>query len=174
MLTFFSYAFFPVRPFQPPTDCSIISAYTILLSPVSRGTVTLRSSNPRDGPIVDPQFFSSKFDREALFASTRLYLETLHASEELGAKEFGIDETLQGDYSDAALYKRACKNGGTVFHPSGTCAMGSVVDPECCVLGVPHLRVVDASVIPMGLSTNYQAPVYAIAEQVRASLFRLG
>lgn len=91
------------------------------------------------------------------------------ASKELGAKEFELEENGirdEDDYFDEALYIRARDNGSTVMHPSGTCAMASVVDSECRVYGVKGLRVVDASVFPMPLSTHYQAPVYAVAEQV--------
>jgi choline dehydrogenase-like flavoprotein len=54
----------------------------------------------------------------------------------------------------------------TVFHPSDTCAMRTVVETKCGVKGVENLRVVDASVFPFPLGSHYQATVYAVAEQV--------
>jgi len=54
----------------------------------------------------------------------------------------------------------------TVYHGSGTCAMGSVVTTDCKVKGIHGLRVIDSSVIPLPLCAHYQAAVYAIAEQV--------
>ena len=123
----------------------------------------MRSPNPDDLPVVDPQFFTTEFDRAALNSSVRIMTKAMRDSKELGAVEFGIDEALD---SDAAMEARFA-NGGVVYHPSGTCAMGSVVDTECRVSELRSLRVVDASIMPTPLSTHYQAPVYAIAEQVR-------
>ncbi|RSL73582.1 hypothetical protein CEP53_000666 [Fusarium sp. AF-6] len=86
--------------------------------------------------------------------------------EGLNAVEYTIDEALRDDLSDAAVAVRVKQGGSTVFHYSGTCAMGTVVDAECRVKGVEGLRVVDASVFPMPLGAHYQAATYALAEQM--------
>lgn len=52
-----------------------------------------------------------------------------------------------------------------MFHASGSCAMGTVVDTELRVKGVKNLRVVDASVFPISIGAHIQAAVYAMAEQ---------
>lgn len=97
---------------------------------------------------------------------TSTAIQQSSAVSKYGAVEYGIDESIRGDLSDHALRKRLLRTAETVFHPSGTCAMGTVVDTECRVKGVEGLRVVDASVFPFPLGSHYQAAVYAIAEQV--------
>lgn len=84
-----------------------------------------------------------------------------------GAVEYGIAEADRDDLSDEALRRRLVQTCSTVFHGSGTCAMGTVVDTECRVLGFQGLRVVDASIFPFPIGSHYQAAVYGIAEQVR-------
>jgi choline dehydrogenase-like flavoprotein len=85
-----------------------------------------------------------------------------------GAQEYGIEESVRNDTSDAAMRKRLLKTGETLNHGSGTCSMGTVVDTECRVKGIERLRVIDASIFPMPIGAHYQAAVYAVAEQVRA------
>lgn len=85
----------------------------------------------------------------------------------LGPVEYTVNEALRNDLSDDGICARVKQGGSTVFHFSGTCAMGSVVNSECEVMGIEKLRVVDASVIPIPLGAHYQAAVYALAEQVR-------
>ena len=74
--------------------------------------------------------------------------------------------------SDDELLAFARENGGTIFHPCGTCKMGTdemaVVDPDLRVKGVEGLRVIDASVIPSIPAANINATVYMIAEKVAA------
>ena len=69
--------------------------------------------------------------------------------------------------SDEACLDFARSNGTSIYHPVGTCRMGSdaeaVVDPALCVRGVSHLRVVDASVMPTLISGNTYAATLAIA-----------
>ncbi|OJJ30841.1 hypothetical protein ASPWEDRAFT_119408 [Aspergillus wentii DTO 134E9] len=143
-----------------------ISLVNVLVDPLSRGTIKLRSSNPFDAPILDPKLLSSPVDRSAFYESVRTTAAAIQKVHSLGAVEFGVDEDLRKDWSDKAVETRIKRSGGTVYHPSGTCAMGSVVDTECRVLGIEALRVVDASVFTIPLAAHYQAPTYAIAEQM--------
>jgi choline dehydrogenase len=88
------------------------------------------------------------------------------------------DEYMPGTNtrSDGELAAFARTKGGTVFHPCGTCRMGSdpraVVDPELRVKGVERLRVIDASVMPRMVSTNINAATIMIGEK-GASLITL-
>lgn len=93
------------------------------------------------------------------------------AGQKYGAQEYGIDESIRNDVSDAAMRKGVLYASRTLNHGSGTCAMGSVVDSECRVKGVHCLRGIDASIFPNPLGAHYQAAVYAVAEQVCSHFF---
>ncbi|MER5916523.1 GMC oxidoreductase [Streptomyces sp. NPDC001982] len=67
--------------------------------------------------------------------------------------------------SDADILAWACRAGTTLFHPTSSCAIGSVVDPELRVFGVTGLRVVDASVFPTVVRGNTNAPTIMTAEK---------
>ena len=73
--------------------------------------------------------------------------------------------------SDEDLRRHIASHTGTLYHPVGTCAIGSVVDAELRVLGVEGVRVVDASVMPVVPRGNTNAPVIAVAERA-ADLIR--
>ena len=83
----------------------------------------------------------------------------------------GLTEMIPGDeaQSDAALHAFIRANARTVYHPVGTCAMGTgpqaVVDARLRVHGVKRLRVVDASIMPTIVSGNTNAPAIMIAEK---------
>lgn len=143
-----------------------MSVFNILVSPLSRGSVKLNSSDPADSPIVDPALLHSPTDKDILYEAVRSTTIAMKNLEGLDAVEYTIDEALRDDLSDDALAARVKQGGSTVFHYSGTCAMGNVVDAECRVKGVEGLRVVDASVFPMPLGAHYQAATYALAEQI--------
>jgi choline dehydrogenase-like flavoprotein len=145
--------------------------FNILVSPTSRGSVTLSSSNPLDNLVINPNFLSTELDRETMFSCLKLTNQALTGSmgQSYGIEEFGMEEGTLNDMSTEAINQRIQKTIFTPFHPSGTCAMGTVVDAECKVLGVTGLRVVDASIFPFPLAAHYQAAVYAIAEQVSSS-----
>ncbi|KAI8669490.1 GMC-OxRdtase-N domain-containing protein [Fusarium keratoplasticum] len=156
------------RPIKidPPVGESIVSVFNILVSPLSRGSVKLNSSDPDDPPVVDPALLASPADKEILYDAVRSTTTAMKNLESLDAVEYTIDEALRSDSSNDAVAARVKQGGSTVFHYSGTCAMGTVVDAECRVKGVEGLRVVDASVFPMPLGAHYQAATYALAEQV--------
>ena len=140
----------------------------MLVAPTSRGTLKLRSSDPHDKPILDPNLLSNELDTQLLYACGRLTIKMLQgpAGQKYGAQEYGIDESMRNDLSDKAMQKRLFYASRSLNHGSGTCAMGSVVDSECRVKGVERLRVIDASVFPFPLGAHFQAAVYAVAEQV--------
>ncbi|OJJ68314.1 hypothetical protein ASPBRDRAFT_134278 [Aspergillus brasiliensis CBS 101740] len=143
----------------------VISLMHMVVDTVSRGTLTLRSSDPDDAPVLDPRLLASPVDRSALYENVRATAQAIQTVEGLDAVEFGVDDSLRDNWSDEAIDVRANRSGGSTFHPSGTCAMGEVVDTECRVYGVERLRVVDSSVIPLPLAAHYQAPTYGVAEQ---------
>ncbi|KAH7411254.1 GMC oxidoreductase-domain-containing protein [Cadophora sp. MPI-SDFR-AT-0126] len=87
--------------------------------------------------------------------------------------EFDISQANCDDLSNEAPRRLLVQTCSTVFHGSGTCAVGAVVDTECRVLGFRGLRVVDASVFPFPIRAHYQAAVCGVAEQMSFAFARL-
>ncbi|MEO6152353.1 MAG: GMC family oxidoreductase N-terminal domain-containing protein [Croceibacterium sp.] len=150
------------------------SADVILLHPHARGTVRLRSADPRELPEIRLNLF----DNEADFATARAGLRLarhIYAAEPMAgliARESVPGAEVQ---SDAEIDAHVRATAGVTQHPVGTCAMGTgsnaVVDPELRVHGVAGLRVVDASVMPDVPGGNTNGPTIMIAEKA-ADLIR--
>ena len=140
----------------------------VLLRPVSRGSVSLRSSDPLAPPLINPGFFSRPQDLEDLtdgLIEARRILSA-PAFESLKATEMFPGESVQ---TRDELKDYTQRFGGTIFHPVGTCKMGSdsnaVVDARLKVHGITGLRVVDASIMPSIVGGNTNAPTIMIAEK---------
>ncbi|EXJ82765.1 hypothetical protein A1O3_06580 [Capronia epimyces CBS 606.96] len=152
-------------------DGSHASSIAVCLTTTSKGSVTIRSANSEDPPIIDTNFNATETDRyisrEALRKATSVYLET-----ETGQSFISHEVTPEGyaaitrDTTDEEIDKRIRDFGYSLDHPMGTCSIGKVVDSHCRVHGAKGLRVVDGSVIPVPLACHIQATVYAIAERV--------
>jgi choline dehydrogenase-like flavoprotein len=142
-----------------------------LLTPQSRGSVRLASSDPTAKPIVRNAFYAEGADIERMLDAVRLSLEICAqpAFKSYAAEPF----TVPADDSDEALRAHVAQTTFEIYHPVGTCAIGSVVDPELRVEGLESLRVVDASVMPTVPRGNTNAPTIAIAERA-ADLIRHG
>ena len=144
------------------------SMSAVLLRPESRGEIRLASPDPADAPVIDPRFFASGKDLEVLlrgFKETRRLLHSPVFEPYRGAEIYpGADVR-----SDQALSDWIRTNASTIFHPVGTCRMGSddgaVVDPRLRVRGIDGLRVVDASIMPTITGGNTNAPTIMIAEK---------
>ncbi len=138
-----------------------------LLQPKSRGTVSLRSPNPLDAPIIQPNFLEAPEDLDILVKGFRLAQSILEqAPLQKYLKAYGKPSDRQ---SEEAIIQHIKKSVETVYHPAGTCKMGlddgAVVDPELKVHGLENLRVTDASIMPLIVSGNTNAPVIMIAEK---------
>jgi choline dehydrogenase-like flavoprotein len=142
-----------------------------LLTPESRGSVRLASNDPTAKPIVRNNFYSAPEDLTRMVAAERLTLD-ICAQPPLAPYCVKPFTGPQGD-SDEALRAHLAATTFAVFHPVGTCAIGSVVDEELRVNGLESLRVVDASVMPVVPRGNTNAPTIAIAERA-ADLIRHG
>jgi len=142
-----------------------VALLTIGLEVRSRGSVTLRSADPRAQPAIDPAYLADDADLDVLERGAEL-ARRIAATEPLAGLIDG-ERTPPGDLRDRV---------GTAFHPAGSCAMGgdgAALDPDLRVRGVDGLRVVDASVMPALPRGNTNAPVIAVAERA-ADLIRLG
>jgi len=138
-----------------------------LLHPKSRGTVSLSSSNPKDAPIIQPNFLQEKDDLDQLVSGGKLVFKLMN-DEALKKHKLKDGLPINRDSEDF-LIDHIKKTLETVYHPVGTCKMGidnmAVVDPLLKVHGISKLRVVDASIMPKIVSGNTNAPVYMIAEK---------
>ncbi len=139
------------------------------LSPTSRGFVTLRSADPAYPPRIQHNYLATEDDRTAIVAGLRITLD-IAAQPALKSLTTGPCEVPESD-STSDLLAFARRVGLTLYHPTSSCAIGSVVDPELRVLGVDRLRVVDASVMPSIVRGNTNAPTIMIAERA-ADLIR--
>lgn len=138
------------------------------LRPESRGTVHMGSSDPREATKIRPNYLSTEGDRGVAIASLRHVRSLMKAR---AVARFAPEEMLPGTQyeSDEDLIGKAGDIGTTIFHPVGTCKMGSdsmaVVDDRLRVHGLAGLRVVDASIMPTIVSGNTNSPVVMIAEK---------
>jgi choline dehydrogenase len=134
-----------------------------LLTPESRGNVRLASNDPSAKPIIRHNYYAAESDMARQIAGMRKLLEI--AGQPALAKYCAEPFTVPDGDSDEALRAHAARNTSTLYHPVGTCSMGSVVDADLRVLGVEGLRVVDASVMPAVPRGNTNAPTIALAER---------
>jgi choline dehydrogenase len=132
------------------------------------GSVSLKSSDPQDAPVIRINFLQHEADVQKSVAAIKLTRQLFHNS---AFDQFRGAEIAPGANvtSDEALIAYIRNTGSTVWHPVGTCKMGTdsmaVVDPELRVYGVEGLRVVDASIMPTIVTGNTNAPTIAIAEK---------
>jgi choline dehydrogenase-like flavoprotein len=134
-----------------------------LLRPTSTGFVKLRSRVPTAKPRILHNYVLSEEDRDTMIAGVRRCVE-IAEQPALRAVSTSTVAAPGGD-DDASIVAHIERNSSTLYHPIGTCAMGSVVDSELRVLGMESLRVVDASVMPTLVRGNTNAPTIMIAEK---------
>ena len=143
------------------------SCHVCVLRPQSKGRVFLESKDPKKAPGIDPNFFGEQRDFDVLLKGAKLTREILNAP--ALSKYRGKEIYTTPDMTDAEWEKHIRDRADTVYHPVGTCKMGtdelSVVDPTLRVRGVDGLRVVDASVMPTLIGGNTNAPTIMIAEK---------
>ena len=134
-----------------------------VLKPTSRGFVKLRAPLPISKPRIFSNFYDTPEDREAIIAGVRMALE-MAEQDELKAVTREPFRTPASD-SEEDIWTFVKETTQCVYHPTSTCAIGSVVDPELKVLGIDGLRVADASVMPSICRGNTNAPTIMIAER---------
>jgi choline dehydrogenase len=168
----FAPAFFVEHGFVRPKGHGFTLGPALVRSK-SRGRLMLASTDPFAPPVIHGQHLSSGDDVKALVAGIRI------ARDIVGARAFDRyrgAEFLPGaaTRSDAEIEQHVRATAELLYHPAGTCKMGSddssVVDPELRVRGVRGLRVADASVMPTVTRGNTNAPTIMIAERLAAWL----
>ena len=142
---------------------------SILLRPQSRGSLKLRSRDPFEPPLIQPNNLDSPDDLQVLIEGIRLAHRVAAAN---AFVPFRGEEQYPGVQSDEEAIRNAAE---TLYHPVGTCKMGNdqeaVVDSQLRVYGMQGLRVVDASIMPTIISGHTNAPTIMIAEKA-ADLIR--
>jgi choline dehydrogenase len=140
------------------------------LYPKSRGEIKLRSNQPNDPAMIDPNYLDHPDDQKVMINGVRRARNILAAPtfEKYQSWEIGPGPEAQTDEQILAFIR---KKAETIYHPVGTCKMGdisdvmTVVDSELKVKGIKGLRVVDASVMPTLVGGNTNAPTIMIAER---------
>lgn len=155
------------------------------LRPTSRGHVRIASADPLVNPKISCNYLSTDADHHAAVKGLRMTREIMAAP---ALAPYHPDELLPGPQvvSDDDLQQAARELGTTIFHPVGTCAMGTfdpqglprssttVLDTDFRVLRVAGLRVADASAMPAITSGNTNAPVMLIAERAARAILGVG
>ena len=138
--------------------------------PESKGFVRIKSADPFDKPVIQPNYLTVEGDRRVLLAGMKLARRLMKTRP---LEPYYLREDFPGDHvqSDDELLGAAKERGTTTFHPNGTCRMGpatdptAVVDDQLRVHGLQGLRVVDASVMPTMLSANLNAATMMVADK---------
>jgi choline dehydrogenase len=166
--------FFP-GPYEEdgPAQAHGFGAAVCLLTPKSTGYVLHARTDPLNKPFIRHDYYAEPEDMAAMIDGVRMLWDICR--QEPLAQHANIPTGIPDDDSDDAIRAFVRKASQTLYHPVGTCKMGSgpeaVVDAELRVHGVEGLRVVDASIMPAVPRGNTNAPVIAVAEKA-ADLIR--
>lgn len=167
---------FHVQPFSAdspsagPHPFSAFTASVLQLRPESTGHIELKSPDMKDHPVIYPNYLSTKTDCDTIVEGIRI-ARTISGFEPLKSvitsEHSPGDELAQDDYDGILEWAR--NTSTTIYHPTGTCKMGSdkmaVVDERLRVHGIEGLRVADASIMPTITSGNTNAPAIMIGEK---------
>ncbi|MDD9718189.1 choline dehydrogenase [Dinoroseobacter sp. PD6] len=168
---------FHVQPWSadsPGEGVHPFSAFTMSvcqLRPESRGEIRLAGPDPRTYPTIHPNYLSTETDCATLTEGVKIARRIARADPLAGkiAEEFRPPADLALDDDDATL-DWARSNSVSIYHPTGTCKMGTgpgaVVDARLRVHGLSGLRVADCSIMPEIVSGNTNAPAIMIGEKL--------
>ena len=140
-----------------------VSVY--LLRPRATGAVSLRSANPADSAVFQPNFLTNEDDNRAMISGVKQIREIM-ATKPIASRVIQERVPGPGVKTDDQIFKWMEETGNSAHHQAGTCKMGrdrlAVVDERLRVRGVERLRVVDASIMPHLTSGNTNAPTIMI------------
>jgi choline dehydrogenase-like flavoprotein len=157
-----------------PKGSSGVTLNSYTLRPKSRGSVTLRSADPRALPVVDPNFLAEPDDLRISSEGVKISREIFsQPSLQKYIRAIRFPDDAVRTQADFEAYAR--QYGRTSYHPVSTCRMGvdemAVVDPQLRVRGLDGLRICDSSVMPSLIGSNTNAPTIMIGEKA-ADLIR--
>ena len=147
---------------SPPPDNGFAFG-PVIIKPTSRGKVGLRTPMPESKPTVVCNFLTTEEDRASMLEGVRIALEI--ASQPAVTSIVREPLSVPASDSEKDIFEWVEQASQTVYHPTSTCPMGTVVDSELRVFGVEGLRVVDASVMPTITRANTNAATIMIAEK---------
>ncbi|KAL2849848.1 hypothetical protein BJY01DRAFT_233490 [Aspergillus pseudoustus] len=163
---------------QPHDGYQYASILGVLITPTSRGNITLKSADTSDAPLINPNWLATRSDQElaiALFKRIRAAFTSESMKPVVIGDEYNPGLSAQSDGQILAWIK---ENIMTLWHPACTCKMGvegdemAVVDSHAKVFGVQRLRVVDASAFPFLPPGHPQSTVYMLAEKIAEDILR--
>jgi len=154
---------------QPPTG-QFLTINSAVVSPTSRGTVTLNSTDPFAFPNINPNFFATEFDQQVMLQAVKFSRQFVQAQPWAGFIQNRTGPVGDAETDDAiiAASRQAIV---TIFHPTSTAGMSpvganfGVVDPDLLLKGAVGVRVVDASIFPVIPAGHTVAPTYIVAER---------
>ncbi len=167
---------FHVQPFSAsqkinkPHEFNAFTASVLQLRPESAGHMELRSADMRDHPVIHPNYLATKTDQDVIVEGIRIARKIARTEPVASVitEEYTPGPDVKDDDYDAVL-DWARSNATTIYHPTGTCKMGqddmAVVDEKLRVRGIAGLRVADASIMPVIVSGNTNAPTIMIGEK---------
>ncbi|PBK98776.1 alcohol oxidase [Armillaria gallica] len=163
----FANGFAPFGPMSFPDSGSYMSVLAAVVSPTSRGTVVINSTDPFAAPVIDLGILSTEFDVVAMIQVIK-DVQTILATSPWEGYVTGIYGDLANATTDDELTEFIRNNAVTVNHAVGTAKIGEVVDSHLNVIGVSGLRVIDASILHTIPECHPQAIVYTVAERMAA------
>ena len=158
------------KPSEGPHKFSAFTASVLQLRPESAGHLELRSASMDDYPAIHPNYLATKTDCDTIVEGIKIArrIADLEPLKGIVSQEHAPGNGVGRD-DDAAILNWARDTATTIYHPTGTCKMGSdpmaVVDARLKVHGIEGLRVADASIMPIIVSGNTNAPTMMIGEK---------
>lgn len=159
------------KPSDGPHPFSGFTASVLQLRPESAGHLELKSANMDDHPLIHPNYLATETDQRTIVRGiqiARTIAKTSPLKDKITEEYSPGREVAFDDYEGTLEWARNASV--TIYHPTGTCKMGrddmAVVDPRLKVHGVDGLRVADASIMPIIVSGNTNAPCIMIGEKV--------